>query len=275
MSLETDLLEFAVDIACEAGQLAHRRRAEGVAIAATKSALADIVTDADREVEQLIRQRLAEERPDDGFLGEESGAEGGASGITWVVDPIDGTVNYAYGIPVYAVSIAAVSGEPDPADWTALAGAVFAPALGEIFTAARGTGAYLGRERLAVQEPGGAGALLATGFGYDPATHPGDLARLARVMPLARDIRRIGSASLDLSFVAAGRLDGYFERGLNAWDHAAAGLIVQEAGGRFGGPDGRAPSPRMTIAAAPELFAAIERALEGALEPEPEPNPDK
>ena len=263
MSLETELLALAVDIACEAGQLAHRRRSEGVAIAATKSALADIVTDADNEVEQLIRGRLAEERPDDGFLGEESGAEGGASGITWVVDPIDGTVNYAYGIPLYAVSIAAVRGQPDPEHWTALAGAVFAPALSELFTATRGGGAHLGRERLAVHEPtGGAGALLATGFGYDPATHPGDLARLARVMPLARDIRRMGSAAIDLSYVAAGRLDGYFERGINPWDHAAAGLIVQEAGGRIGGPGGRAPSTTMTIAAAPQLFAAIERALE-------------
>ncbi|HET8926664.1 MAG TPA: inositol monophosphatase family protein [Microbacterium sp.] len=272
MSLETDLRELAVDIACEAGQLAHRRRAEGVAIAATKSALADIVTDADREVELLIRRRLAEERPEDGFLGEESGAERGASEFTWVVDPIDGTVNYAYGIPIYAVSIAVVSGEPDPAHWTALAGAVFAPALGEMFTAARGAGAALGRERLTVHEPaGGAGALLATGFGYDPATHAGDLARLTRVMPLARDIRRMGSASIDLSYVAAGRLDGYFERGLNPWDHAAAGLIVQEAGGRFGGPGGAAPSPTMTIAAAPGLFAAIEQALYGAQDGAQEP----
>ncbi|MFV0319965.1 MAG: inositol monophosphatase family protein [Microbacterium sp.] len=266
MSLEKELLALAVDVAYEAGQLAHRRRSEGVSIAATKSVLADIVTEADREVELLIRERLAEARPDDGFLGEESGAAPGltgASGVTWVVDPIDGTVNYAFGIPVYAVSIAAVTGDPDPAHWTGLAGAVFAPALGEMFTAARGEGAHVGNERLQVQEPAGdAGALLATGFGYDPATHAGDIARLSRVMPLARDIRRLGAASLDLSFVAAGRLDGYFERGLNPWDHAAAGLIVQEAGGRFGGPGGQTASPTMTIAAAPGLFARIERALD-------------
>ena len=262
MSLETDLLALAVDIACEAGQLAHRRRSEGVAIAATKSALADIVTEADREVEELIRARLAAERPDDGFLGEESGAERGTSDITWVVDPIDGTVNYAYGIPVYAVSIAAVTGEPDPESWDAVAGAVFAPGLGEMFTAARGEGAHLGRERLRVHDHDGpTGALVATGFGYDPATHEGDLARLARVMPLARDVRRLGAASVDLSYVAAGRLDAYFERGLNPWDHAAGGLIVQEAGGRFGGPGGRRPSTTMTIAAAPALFQQIERAL--------------
>lgn len=264
MTSASDLLALAVDIACEAGELAHRRRSEGVAIAATKSALADIVTEADREVELLIRHRLQEERPDDGFLGEESGAERGTSEITWVVDPIDGTVNYAYGIPNYAVSIAAVTGDPHPATWTAVAGVVFAPALGELFTAARGGGAHLGHQVLAVSQPhGGAGALVATGFGYDPETHAGDLARLARVMPLARDIRRMGAASVDLSYVAAGRLDAYFERGLHPWDHAAGGLLVEEAGGRFGGPDGAAPSATMTIAASPDLFAAIERALAG------------
>jgi myo-inositol-1(or 4)-monophosphatase len=262
MSLETDLLALAVDIACEAGQLAHRRRSEGVAIAARKSALADIVTEADREVEDLIRGRLAAERPDDGFLGEESGAERGTSDVTWVVDPIDGTVNYAYGIPVYAVSIAAVIGEPDPETWEAVAGVVFAPALSEMFTATRGGGAHLGRDRLQVHEhEGPAGALVATGFGYDPATHEGDLARLARVMPLARDVRRLGAASVDLCYVAAGRLDAYFERGLHPWDHAAGGLIVEEAGGRFGSPGGRRPNRTMTMAAAPGLFAQIEHAL--------------
>lgn len=262
MPLETDLLALAVDIACEAGELAQRRRSEGVAIAATKSALADIVTEADREVEDLIRRRLYAERPDDGFLGEESGAGGAGAEVTWVVDPIDGTVNYAYGIPSYAVSIAAVAGDPDPATWTALAGAVFAPALGELFTAARGEGARLGSQTLHLaDERGAAGALLGTGFGYDPATHAGDLARLARVMPIARDVRRIGAASLDLSYVAAGRLDGYFERGLNPWDHAAAGLVVREAGGRIGGLGGRPAGKEMTIAAPPSLFEAIERAI--------------
>jgi myo-inositol-1(or 4)-monophosphatase len=264
MALETDLLALAVDIACEAGELARRRRSEGVAIAATKSAVADIVTEADREVEALIRGRLAAERPDDGFLGEESGAGGGGSEVTWVVDPIDGTVNYAYGIPAYAVSIAAVAGVPDPATWTGLAGVVFAPALGELFTAARGEGARLGAQTLRLaDERGAAGALLGTGFGYDPATHAGDLARLARVMPIARDVRRIGAASLDLTYVAAGRLDGYFERGLNPWDHAAAGIVVTEAGGRIGGLEGKPAGREMTIAAPPALFDAIEQAILG------------
>lgn len=255
MALPNDLLTLAIEIAREAGELARTRRREGVAIAATKSALADIVTDADREVEALIRARLAAERPEDGFLGEESGAERGTSEITWVVDPIDGTVNYAYGIPAYAVSIAAVTGEPDPASWTAQAGVVFSPPSGELYRATRGEGAWLGEDRLAVNDgPFPAGALLATGFGYDPATHVGDLARVGRVMPLARDIRRAGAASLDLAYVAAGRLDGYFERGLQPWDHAAGVLLVTEAGGVVGGAPGGRPGRAMTIACGPALF---------------------
>jgi myo-inositol-1(or 4)-monophosphatase len=251
------LADLALDIAREAGALARRRRSEGVAIAATKSALADIVTEADREVEALIRARLDAERPDDGFLGEETGAERGASGITWVVDPIDGTVNYAYGIPHYGVSIAAVEGEPEPAEWSALAGVVYAPATDEAFTAMRGAGAHLGSRRLAVSEVGSAGALLATGFGYDPATHAGDLARLGRVMPVARDIRRAGAASLDLAYVASGRLDGYFERGLQPWDHAAGALLVEEAGGVVSGAPGGRPGRAMTVAASAALHTRL------------------
>ncbi len=257
MTDASELLALALDIAKEAGDLARRRRSEGVAIAATKSAIADIVTEADREVEDLIRGRLAAERPGDGFLGEESGAERGTSGITWVVDPIDGTVNYAYGIPHYAVSIAAVEGEPDPQQWSALAGVVYAPAVDETFSAAAGEGAWLEGRRLEVSEPSAAGALLATGFGYDPATHEGDLGRLARVMPLARDVRRAGAASLDLAYVAASRLDGYFERGLHPWDHAAGALLVEEAGGRVAGRPGERPSTLMTIAAASDLHQRI------------------
>lgn len=256
MTLELELRELATEIAEEAGRLARTRRQEGVRLAATKWSLADIVTEADREVEALIRARLRAARADDGFLGEESGAEVGSSGITWVVDPIDGTVNYAYGIPAYNVSIAAVRGEPDPATWEALAGAVNAPALGETFTAARGHGAWVNGSRLAVTAETPAGALLATGFGYDPATHEGDIATVARVMPMARDIRRMGAAALDLAFVAAGRLDGYFERGLRPWDFAAGALLVEEAGGVVSRIDVDSLRP-MLIAGGPDVHARL------------------
>ncbi|TQJ31087.1 inositol monophosphatase family protein [Microbacterium sp. SLBN-146] len=257
MPAPSELETLAVEIAREAGELARRRRTEGVAIAATKSALADIVTEADREVEDLIRRRIAEARPDDGFLGEESGAERGASGITWVVDPIDGTVNYAYGIPVYAVSIAAVQGEPVAGEWEALAGAVLNPASGELFRASLGGGTWLGDVRVEVSEVTDAGALLGTGFGYDPATHAADLARVARVMPIARDVRRAGAAALDLAYVAAGKLDGYFERGLQPWDHAAGALLVTEAGGRVAVDDVDAIGRRLVVAAGPALFERL------------------
>lgn len=258
-----DLLALAVDVAREAGELARRRRTEGVSVAATKSTIADVVTEADREVEQLIRRRLADARPQDGFLGEESGAGevSGERAVTWVVDPIDGTVNYLYGIPHFAVSIAAVAGEPDARSWRQLVGVVYNPMTGELFHAVRGGGAWLGERRLSVSTPGEAGALVATGFGYDPATHDGDFARLRRVMPFARDVRRAGAASLDLAFVAAGRLDGYFERGLHPWDHAAGGLLVLEAGGVLGGmPDG-VPGREMTIAAGAPLAERISAAV--------------
>lgn len=261
MSIEKELSDLAADIAREAGALALRRREEGVHLAATKSSLADIVTDADREVEELIRGRLREARPGDGFLGEESDADAGQTGITWVVDPIDGTVNYAYGIPAYAVSIAAVRGEAVPGEWDALAAAVFAPAQGELFTASLGGGAWRDSRRLSTTGETPAGALLATGFGYDPATHDGDLATVRSVMTMARDLRRAGAASLDLAYVAAGRLDGYFERGLKPWDFAAGALLVTEAGGVVTRIDTASARP-MLIAGGAEVHARLAALLD-------------
>lgn len=260
MTLELELQALAVDIAREAGALAALRQAEGVQVAATKSTSADIVTAADREVEQLIRARLAAARPDDGFLGEESGTGGGTSGITWIVDPIDGTVNYAKGFAHYAVSIAAVTGVPRINEWAALAAVIYQPRLDECFRAAKGHGAYLGDAKLSVSEEGAAGALVATGFGYDPATHAGDLEALGRVMKHARDIRRMGSAALDLANIAAGRLDVYFERGLHAWDMAAGFLLVEEAGGRTIARDLAADRPQF-IATNVDHFERIVAAL--------------
>jgi myo-inositol-1(or 4)-monophosphatase len=246
--MSVELRDLAIDIAREAGELAARRRAEGVRIAATKSTLADIVTEADREVERLIRDRLASERPGDGIIGEEYDPVP-TDGLTWIVDPIDGTVNYAQGLPFWAVSVAVVSGPARVGEWTAQAGAIFAPATKEMFSAAIGQGARLdaagASERLRVAEPSAAGELVATGFGYDRTTHAADLAEIARVLPFARDLRRFGAASLDLASVAAGRVDAYSERDLKAWDHAAGALLVTEAGGEVSFLDADSARPRI------------------------------
>lgn len=263
----TELLDLARTIALTAGALAHRRRAEGVEIAASKSSPEDIVTAADREVELLIRGLLADARPNDGFFGEESDATSGTSGLTWVVDPIDGTVNYLYGIPFYAVSIAVVQGDPDPASWNALAGAVVNPALGEVFTASDGSGAWLGDKRLHVSHDVSLSlALAGTGFSYEATRRVWQANVVGGLIGQVRDIRRIGSAALDLCSVACGRLDLYFERGLNPWDHAAGALIAREAGARVGALQADAEGRDLLIAAAPGLYAQFEPVLAGLVE---------
>lgn len=247
---------MAREIAIEAAELAARRRSEGVSIAASKSSLADIVTEADREVEELVKQRIREARPGDGFLGEESGTAVGTTGITWVVDPIDGTVNYAFGMPTYAVSIAVVEGTA-PETWRPLAGVVHAPVIGEVFEGSAGNGAWLDGRRLRVSDDVAAGALISTGFGYDKASHADQLAVVERVMPLARDLRRLGAASIDLAYVAAGRVDAYYERGLKPWDYAAGALLVTEAGGRIGWHAPDAQGRAMIVAGGPAIFDVL------------------
>jgi myo-inositol-1(or 4)-monophosphatase len=257
-----ELLDIARAVAEEAGALAARLRREGVEVQATKSSPIDIVTAADRATEDLIRGRLAELRPQDGFLGEESGADGGSSGLTWVVDPIDGTVNYLYDLPNWSVSIAVVEGEPDPRSWTALAGAVHAPALGELYTASAGGGAHLGDRELRVREPVPLDrALVATGFHYTQAIRTNQ-ARVAQpLLARVRDLRRAGGAAIDLAYLAAGRLDAYFEQGLNPWDQAAGALLVREAGGVVRGLDEEAPTNRMVLAGGPEVVAELRSVL--------------
>ncbi|WP_051973452.1 inositol monophosphatase family protein [Cryobacterium sp. MLB-32] len=263
-AVSSDLLALARTIALEAGALAFRRRAEGVNIAASKSSPEDVVTDADREVELLIRARLAEARPDDGFYGEESEASAGSSGLTWVVDPIDGTVNYLYGIPHYAVSIGVVEGDPTPSTWTALAGAVINPALGELYTAVAGEGSFLNDRRLRVKTGVPLSlALAGTGFGYEATRRVWQAEVVQGLIGEVRDIRRMGAASLDLCSVATGRLDLYYERGLHPWDHAAGGLVASEAGARVGGFGAEAEGKDLLIAAAPDLFATFEPLLAG------------
>ena len=257
-----ELLSLALNTAVTAGALAHRRRTEGVEIADHKSSPVDVVTLADRETENLIRSLLADARPDDGFLGEEGGAGRGSTGITWVVDPIDGTVNYLYGIPHWAVSVAVVEGDPDPLTWRALAACVVNPANGEVYTATEGGGAYLGGTALEVAPAVDLSqALIGTGFAYDSGMRGRQGAAVAKLLPQVRDIRRMGTASLDLCAVASGRLNAYFERTLSPWDHAAGALIAREAGARVSGLNGAAPSRDFIIAAAPQLADALEAAL--------------
>lgn len=257
-----ELLDLARSIALEAGALARQRRHEGVEVAASKSSPVDIVTEADRETERLIRDALAKARPADGFFGEESGAEAGTSGLTWVVDPIDGTVNFLYGIPHYAVSIAVVEGEPDPLTWTALVAAVVNPASGELFTAAAGAGAFLGDEPIRVAPAVELSqALVSTGFAYDSGERGRQGALVSQLLPAVRDIRRMGTASLDLCFVACGRANAYYERTLSPWDHAAGALIAREAGATVKGLGDAAPSRDFILAAHPELAVRLEGEL--------------
>ncbi|MFZ7087011.1 inositol monophosphatase family protein [Curtobacterium sp. RRHDQ10] len=227
----TALADLAETIALEAAELAARRRREGVRVADRKSSIVDVVTAADQEVEALVRARIAHHRPDDGFLGEESGAERGTSGLTWVVDPIDGTVNYLYGNPMYGISIAVVAGEPDPASWTPVAGVVVAPSMGDVFRAEHGRGATRNGIPLRVGGPASlAESLVATGFAYTAERRVAQVEVLGGLIADVRDIRRMGAASLDLCAVASGVVDAYYERGINPWDMAAGAMVAAEAG---------------------------------------------
>jgi len=244
-----DLHALARSIARSAGEFLRGRRPVHVEVAATKSSPTDVVTQMDRDVEAFIRSQLSAARPDDGFFGEEGNAEAGTSGLTWVVDPIDGTVNYLYGIDAYAVSIAVVSGSGDPLTWTVLAGAVHDVARDETWSAWLGGGAWHEDDRLRVNAPRPlAESLVGTGFGYAANRRLAQARTLVHVLPHVRDIRRIGSMALDLCRLASGHLDLVFERGLQPWDHAAGGLLVSEAGGTVTGLRERAADDRMLVA---------------------------
>ena len=261
-----DLLALARDIAVRAAEFALEARRAGVSVADTKSTPTDIVTAVDRDTEALIRSLILEARPDDGIVGEEDVAHIGTSGLDWVVDPIDGTVNFLYGIPAWAVSIAVVEGAAGgDVGGTTLAGVVVNPVNGELFEASAGGGARLAGRDLAVNTGVAlASALVGTGFGYSAERRREQTAVLLELMPHMRDIRRIGSAALDLCALAAGRLDAYYERGLNAWDHAAGALIAREAGARVGGPRGGRENAELLVAAAPGLYEELAAALRAA-----------
>lgn len=255
----TALLDLARRVGLEAADHVRASRPDGrVDVAATKSSDTDVVTEIDRSTEDLIRSRILADRPGDGFLGEEGDSIDGTSGVEWVVDPIDGTVNFVYGIGAYAVSIAArFDGEvvvgfvvdvPNRHAWAAIAGAgawrYDGPEQDET-----------GRRVLVAPTPGPVShALVATGFNYVPEVREKQAAAVARLLPQVRDIRRIGSAAIDLCGLAEGRYDAYVEEGLHPWDLAAGGLVAREAGLVLSGLDGP-PDHRLTMAAHPAIAA--------------------
>jgi len=221
-----ELLELAVGLARDAGALLLERFDGGRERAlSSKTSPTDPVSEADLASERLIRERLALARPADGFLGEEGGGEEGSSGLTWVVDPLDGTVNFLFSIPQWCVSVA-VQDDAGP-----LAGAIFDPCRNELFVATRdGSSLLNGSPIEASAREDLATAMVATGLAYDADVRAAQAEVLARVVPRVRDIRRFGSAALDLAWTAAGRYDAYFERSVKPWDIAAGTLVCERAG---------------------------------------------
>jgi myo-inositol-1(or 4)-monophosphatase len=220
------LLALAVELCRAAGRLVEEGAGRARHTVDTKSTRTDMVTEVDRASERLVVDRLRQVRPGDAILGEEGTAAAGTTGVQWFIDPIDGTTNFLYGFPSYAVSVGCeVDGVPT-------AGAVYDPVHREMFTACTGGGAFLDGHRLSVDgaAPDLATALVGTGFSYDAAGRRRQAEELAYVLPSVRDIRRAGSAASDMCWAAAGRLDAYYERGVQPWDVAAGVVIATEAG---------------------------------------------
>lgn len=243
------LLELARPLAEEvATRLEAALDGAGPAVT-TKSTVTDLVTELDLWAESFLTERLLAARPDDGVVGEEGAAVTGTSGVTWSIDPIDGTVNFVHGLPGFCVSIAA------RVDDRSVAGVVVSPLHRDVFTAVVGGGATRNGRAIACATPSGLGrAVVGTGFGYDPERRRRQAEVLTRVLPRIADIRRGGAAALDLCSVACGRLDGYWEVGLNPWDHAAGGLIAAEAGARVGDLDGGPAGEHFVLAAPPDVW---------------------
>lgn len=243
-----ELLDVAVEAARAAGGVLLARfgeRAEGVR---TKSTATDPVSEADVAAERAIRAVLTARRPGDGVLGEEGGGAAGTTGLRWVVDPLDGTVNFLFGIPQWCVSVSCEG----------RAAAVLDPVRDELFTVVAGEPAMLGGRRLeASRRADPATALVATGFAYDARIRRGQAEVLARVLPAVRDVRRLGSAALDLAWTAAGRYDAYYERGVQPWDVAAGRLLCAAAGLEVRDLEARDGLPAGVLAAPPALAGAL------------------
>ena len=243
-----ELLDLAVELAQKAGQFLLDEAPDRTADVTTKSTRTDMVTAVDRASEALIVGTLAKERPDDGVLGEEGSSTDGTTGVRWIIDPLDGTTNYLYGLPLFAVSIGVeIDGEVE-------AGVVAHPSFSELFTARRGAGAFCNGEPIAVSGKDElATALIGTGFAYAPEQRQESARWLEHIIPKVRDIRRGGAASIDLCWVARGRLDGYYEAGLSPWDVAAGDLIAREAGAVTTDFEGGPVRPGSVVAASPAI----------------------
>jgi myo-inositol-1(or 4)-monophosphatase len=252
-----DLLALARRAALEAGSMISRTPGRSLR-ASTKSSPTDFVTEMDRASEQLIREIIVAARPHDGLIGEEGSPRPSHSGISWLIDPIDGTANYVRGLPNFSVSIAAVT--PDEA----VAGVVYDPTLDETFTAVRGRGAALNDAPVACSATPLAEAIVGTGFGYSPAERAEQAELLGAVLPSVADIRRVGSAAISLCWVACGRLDAFYEAGLAPWDFAAGSLIAREAGADVHGGRPSQTDGAMIIVSAPSVTAGLRQILGGS-----------
>ena len=252
MTLAEELRDVAERLARQAGEMALAGRKSGLREVRTKSTLTDMVTEYDRASEVMVVEGLRTLRPMDSIVGEEGTAYRGTSDITWYVDPIDGTTNFLYDIPLWAVSIGAKDSQ------SAIAGAVFVAGAGEMFTAVRGAGAFLNGSPIACNASAELHtALVGTGFSYSPQARTVQAERVAKMVHRVRDIRRFGAAAVDLCYVACGRLDAYFEENLFEWDIAAGDLIAREAGCRTGDFAGNPVRPAQTLAAPPLLFEPL------------------
>ena len=256
LSIGSQLRLIAESLAREAGDMALRGRKSGPLTATTKSSPIDMVTKFDKASEAMITEGLAKIRPDDSIVGEEGAAKQGTSGITWHIDPIDGTTNFYFDLPMWAVSIGAVD-EQGP-----LAGAVYVPALGEMFSGARTEGSTLNGMPIGVRNNHDiADALVCTGYSYRISEREVHAKRVADIVMKVRDIRRFGAAAVDLCFVACGRLDAYFEEHLHSWDLIAGQVIATEAGAIISDYAGNPVTPAQVLAATPGVHADLIRLI--------------
>lgn len=250
------MLKLALESAVAAGEILMDRPAAFEI--STKSSAIDIATQMDEAAERLIVERIRSNRPGDAIVGEEGAQVSGSSGILWVIDPLDGTVNYLYGLPGWCVSIAAKDREGT------VVGVVHAPSLGMTWQAVRGSGAFLNGKRISTSEVSQLDkALIATGFSYSREVRQGQSEAIKKLIPLCRDVRRLGAAAVDLCHVASGGVDGYFEVGLKEWDLAAGALIATEAGALVTGGES---DEVMVIAANPKLHQTLRNFLEAVRE---------